>query len=73
MKDLFKDEMKMVKGGLMAPISTICGDGDATAHCFWDHGACLHSAKGYCPSGSEADCDMYCVRPNGTTYYPGNC
>lgn len=73
MKQLSKEEMKKIIGGLMAPPpSTICQNGDYVAHCTWDHGACLNPTKGYCPAGTEASCDMYCVRPDGSTYYPSN-
>jgi len=74
MKKLSKDEMKKVVGGVMAPPpSTICNDGDRVAHCTWQHGACINQAWGYCPAGTEASCDMYCVRPDNSTYNPGNC
>ncbi|MDP3394314.1 hypothetical protein [Sediminibacterium sp.] len=45
-----------------------CGS-DTEAHCFWIGGSCTNQAYGNC-AGQASNCELYCVRPNGTTYYP---
>ena len=72
MKNLSKDEMKKVMGGVMAPPG--CQVGETTWHCtvgsqYPENYTCQNTpSSGGC--GGAQSCRVYCATSSGSTYWP---
>ena len=68
---LSRDAQKQIIGGAIddpGETGGKCGS-NREARCFWTSGTCTNQAWGNCV-GQASNCEDYCVKPDGTTYYP---